>query len=187
LACGKCNTNRWIGDNCCTSRVPCRLVGFVPVNQLESLLEEAHIKLSSFVSDLLGFGARRMLKALAEGETNPAALAPLADERLRATPEQLCDALGACRELSDVYRRLLQMALEECRLIDEQIGKLDQELASLLSQHQDAVERLAEVPGLGVDSAQLLLKSARPPLPFPPGNVSRPGSVLAREKKRAPA
>ena len=163
------------------------LVDAVPVNQLESLLEEAHIKLSSFVSDLLGFSARRMLKALADGETNPAALAALADERLRATPGQLCDALGACRELSDVYRRLLQMALEECRLIDEQIGKLDQELASLLSQHQDAVERLAEVPGLGVDSAQMLLKPARPPLPFPPGNVSRPGSVLAREKKRAPA
>src|SRR5205807_6802539 len=60
-------------------------------NQLESLLEEAHIKLSSFVSDLLGASARRMLKALADGETNPAALAALADRNLRATPEQLCD------------------------------------------------------------------------------------------------
>src|SRR6266550_2721508 len=37
-------------------------------NQLESLLEEAHIKLSSLVSDLLGVSARRMLKALADGE-----------------------------------------------------------------------------------------------------------------------
>jgi hypothetical protein len=37
-----------------------------------------------------------MLKALADGETNPAALAALADQQLRATPEQLCDALGAC-------------------------------------------------------------------------------------------
>jgi transposase len=55
-------------------------------NQLESLLEEAHIKLSSLVSNLLGVSARRMLKALAEGETNPAALAALADERLCATP-----------------------------------------------------------------------------------------------------
>src|SRR6266481_1670855 len=131
-------------------------------NQLESLLEEAHIKLSSFVSDLLGFSARRMLKALAEGETNPAALAALADERLRATPEQLSDALGACTELNDVYRRLLQMALEECRLIDQQTGKLDQEIASLLSQHQDAVERLAEVPGLGVDSAQQIIAEVGP-------------------------
>jgi len=32
-------------------------------NQLESLLEEAHIKLSSLVSDLLGVSAQRMLKA----------------------------------------------------------------------------------------------------------------------------
>ena len=39
------------------------------------------------------------------------------------------------------------------RLIEEQIGQLDQEIASLLHQHQDAVQRLAEVPGLGVDSA----------------------------------
>jgi transposase len=49
-------------------------------NQLESLLEEAHIKLSSLVSDLLGASARRMLQALAEGETNPTAPATLADE-----------------------------------------------------------------------------------------------------------
>ena len=40
-------------------------------NQREALLEEAHIKLSSLVSDLLGASARRMLKALAEGETDP--------------------------------------------------------------------------------------------------------------------
>ena len=131
-------------------------------NQVEALLEEAHIKLSSLVTDLLGLSARRMLKALAEGETNPAALAALADERLRATPEQLCDALGACTELNDVYRRLLKMALEELRLIEEQIGQLDQEMASLLSQHQDAVQRLAEVPGLGVDSAQQIIAEVGP-------------------------
>jgi hypothetical protein len=88
-------------------------------NQVESLLEEAHIKLSSFVSDLLGLIAQRMLKALADGETNPAALAALADVRLRATPEQLCDALGACTELNPVYRRLLKMANPQERHFSE--------------------------------------------------------------------
>src|SRR6266704_3555736 len=126
-------------------------------NRLESLLEEAHIKLSSLVSDLLGASARRMLKALADGEANPAALAALADKNLRATQAQLCDALGACTELNPVYRRLLKMFLEELQLIDQQIGQLDQEMATLLGQHQAAVERLAEVPGLGVDSAQQII------------------------------
>ncbi len=126
-------------------------------NQLEALLEEAHIKLSSLVSDLLGASARRMLQALAEGETDPAALAALADQRLRATSTQLGDALGACTELNPVYRRLVKMVLEELQWIEQQIGQLDQEMASLLRQHQDAVQRLAEVPGLGVDSAQQII------------------------------
>jgi transposase len=122
-------------------------------NQLESLLEETHIKLSSLVSDLLGVSARRMLNALADGETNPAALAALAHQRLRATPEQLCDALGACTELKPVYRRLLKMTLEHLQILEQQIGQLDQELATLLHPHQDAVQRLAEVPGFGVRAA----------------------------------
>ena len=126
-------------------------------NQLEALLEEAHIKLSSFVSDLLGVSARRMLKALAEGETDPAALAAMAHKQLRATQAQLCDALGACAELKPIYRRMLQMFLEELQLIEQQISQLDQELATLLTRHQAAVEHLALVPGLGVDSAQQII------------------------------
>ena len=126
-------------------------------NRLEALLEEAHIKLSSLVSDLLGVSARRMLKALAKGETDPAALAALADYRLQATPEQLSDALGACQELNPVYRRLLKAAIEELELIEKEMGRLEQELAGLLRPHQGQVKRLAEVPGLGVDSAQQII------------------------------
>jgi hypothetical protein len=69
-------------------------------NRVESLQEEAHIKLSSLVLDLLGLSAQRMLKALADGETNPAVPAALADRKLHATQEQLRDALGACTELN---------------------------------------------------------------------------------------
>jgi len=126
-------------------------------NRLEALLEEAHLKLSSLVSDLLGASARRMLKALADGETDPAALAMLADYRLRAPQELLRDALGACQELNPVYRRLLKAVLEELELIEKQIGQLDQEIADLLRPHQNQVQRLAEIPGLGVDSAQQIL------------------------------
>jgi gluconate kinase len=66
-----------------------------------------------------------MLQALADGETDPAVLAAMADKRLRATPAQLCDALGACSELKPVYRRLLKMALEELHFLEQQIDRLD--------------------------------------------------------------
>jgi transposase len=131
-------------------------------NQLESLLEQAHIKLSSFVSDLLGLSARRMLKALADGETDPATLAALADCRLQATPEQLRDALGACTELNRTFRRLLQMALDELQLIETHIEKLEREAMSLMKEHQDVVQRVAEVPGFGVDSALQMIAEVGP-------------------------
>ncbi len=131
-------------------------------NRLESLLEEAHLKLSSLVSDLLGLSARRMLQAVADGETDPAVLAGLADRRLRATPAQLSDAFGACADLHPVYRRLLHLTLDELRLLEAQIQQLDQEMAGLLGQHQGAVERVAEVPGLGVDSAQQIIAEVGP-------------------------
>jgi len=126
-------------------------------SRLESLLEEAHIKLSSVVSDLLGTSARRMLQALADGETDPATLAALADQRLRATPAQLRNAFGACAGLHPVYRRLVKLTPEELQMIEEHLGQLDQEMATLLSHHHAAVRRLAEVPGLGVDSAQQII------------------------------
>ena len=126
-------------------------------NQLEALLEQGHIKLSSFVSDLLGLSARRMLKAIAEGESDPAALAAMADCRLRATPAQLRDALGACRELNGVYRQMLKMVLEELKLKEEHMEQLEKMVSGLLQDHQDTLQRVAEVPGFGVDSAMQMM------------------------------
>jgi transposase len=131
-------------------------------NRLECLLEEAHIKVSSLVSDLLGLSGRRMLRALADGETDPTTIARLGSPRLHATPEQLRDALGASTDLHLVYRRLLAMTLDELEVIDAHVRQLDEELARLLRAHQDAVERLAAVPGLGVDSAQQIIAEVGP-------------------------
>jgi transposase len=131
-------------------------------NQLEGLLEEGQIKLTSLVSDLFGISGRRMLKALADGESDPAALAALATSRLCATQDQLRDAMGACAELHPVYRKLLQMSLEELRLMDAQIENIDQEMAGLLKTHELAVQRLAEIPGLGCDSGQQIIAQIGP-------------------------
>ena len=59
---------------------------FVQAGQLDVSLFQQSLQL---VTDLLGLSARRMLKALADGETNPAAVAALADGRLRA-PRNSC-------------------------------------------------------------------------------------------------
>jgi transposase len=47
-------------------------------------------------------------------------------------------------------------------VLEQQIDRLDQEIAKLLRPHEDAVKRLAEVPGMGVDSAQQIIAEVGP-------------------------
>jgi transposase len=105
-------------------------------NQLEALLEEARIKLSSVISDLLEVSGRRILKALSEGETNPDRLAELGDDRLKCTPGELSDALTGSVE--PVHRELLKLYLERLHLLDQQVEKLDQMTARALQQYEEA-------------------------------------------------
>lgn len=50
-------------------------------NRIEKILEDALLKVSSVISDLMGASGRRFLQALAGGERSPAALAALGDSR----------------------------------------------------------------------------------------------------------
>jgi transposase len=128
-------------------------------NQMECLLEEMRIKLSIVVSNLLGASGPRILRALAKGETDPRQLARLGDERLQCTEQQLVDALTG--RAQPMHREILALQLERLQLIDTQIAKLNGMIAQAMKAHQEAVMRLAEVPALGVDSAQQIIGSGR--------------------------
>jgi transposase len=124
-------------------------------NQMECLLEEMRIKLSIVVSNLLGASGLRILHALAQGETDPKRLAELGDERLHCAEEQLVDALTG--RVQPMHRGMLALQLQRLQLIDQQMVQLNSMIAQAMKSHQDAVIRLAEVPGLGVDSAQQII------------------------------
>jgi transposase len=107
------------------------------------------------LSDLFGTSGLRILGALAQGETDPKKLAALGDDRLRCTDAQLIDALTG--NVQTTHQQLLTLYLQQLRLIDEQREKLNGMIAQALKAHQEAVVRLAEVPGFGPDSAQQVI------------------------------
>src|ERR1700756_4619458 len=124
-------------------------------SQIECLLEEMRIKLSIVVSNLLGASGLRILHALANGESDPKKLAALGEERLRCSEEQLIDALTGSPQ--PMHGEMLALQLQRLQLIDQQMARLNSMIAAAMKAHQDAVIRLAEVPGLGVDSAQQII------------------------------
>ena len=130
--------------------------------QLESLLEDARIKLATCVSDLFGTSSRRMLHGLADGETDPVALAAMAEPELQASPERLADALSAAPSLGLLHRQIVQLFLQRLELIEQQMVTLKLSIATSLHAHQQAVVRLAAVPGFGMDSAQQVIAEVGP-------------------------
>jgi len=129
-------------------------------NQLEALLEEMRIKLSSVISELLGLSGRRILEALAHGENDPSKLADLGDRRLRCSKEELADALTG--PVEPLQRKMLRWSLDRLHLLDGQIAAMDLCAAEAMRKHADAVIRLAEVPGFGPDSAHQLIAEVGP-------------------------
>ena len=130
-------------------------------NQLESLLEQAHIKLSSLVSDLLGASARRMVKALAEGRDRPRRAGGAGRSAAAGHAGTICRTrwgpAGLALRLSPAAQDGAGGAAD--RRPHREIRSGD---GRLLRPHQDAVRRLAEVPGLGVDSAQQIIAEVGP-------------------------
>jgi hypothetical protein len=107
-------------------------------NQIEVLLEQAQIKLTSVVSDVLGKSGRRMLEALLQGVHDPAELASLGDRRLQASQEQLADALSG--RITEAQRTVLRLFLQQIDQIEQHVAELDRALAQALVAHQDAIE-----------------------------------------------
>jgi transposase len=129
-------------------------------NQLEGLLEEMRIKLSSVITDLFGASGLRILGALAAGQTDPKQLAELGDDRLQCTQEKLIDAMTGKPE--PMHQELLALYLERRQMIDQQMEKLNGMIAQAMKAHEDAVVRLAEATGFGVDSAQQVIAEVGP-------------------------
>jgi transposase len=129
-------------------------------NHVEALLEEARIKLSSVVTDLLGASGRRILTAMSKGETDAARLAELGDDRLKCGREQLRDALTG--SLTALQQSVLKQYLDQLSLIDTQAEELSKLAGELTRPYQDAITRLAQIPGIGVITAQMIIAEAGP-------------------------
>ena len=96
--------------------------------RVEKILEDALLKISVVISDLFGVSGRRFLNALIAGERSPKALAALGDHRLKATRQQLEDALtGQFREIHaleiSTHLRLIDAINDEITRLDEAIGQ----------------------------------------------------------------
>jgi transposase len=136
------------------------------VQRIQKTFEEANIKLDSVISDILGASGRAMIEAIIAGETNPVRLAALADRRIKAPQEVLCEALRG--KVSDHHRFLLRLHLAQIDALEAAVRQIDLEVAASITRMDQEVgagdaafchlvSLLVTIPGISLLSAWVVL------------------------------
>ena len=143
--------------------------------RLEKLLEDALIKVTSVASKLQTLSTRDMVEALIAGQRDPQALADLARGRLRGKHPALVQALTG--RFDDHHGELARILLDQIDRLDTQIAQLTTRIAELVNDIDPVppaspldsagdgsrppatgrLQRLAEIPGLSTETAQLII------------------------------
>ena len=123
--------------------------------RVQKTLEDANIKLDSLLSDLMGKSGRAMLEALIAGETNPVKLASLASRRVKASPEELREALRG--RVTKYHRFLLRLHLNQIDALDAAMATLDAQVEADLGPFRTAVELITSIPGVKNLSAHVIV------------------------------
>jgi transposase len=125
------------------------------IQRLHKTLESANIKLDSVISDIMGRSGRAMIEAMIAGETDAENLASLADRRIKASPEELKQALLG--RIVKHHRFMLRLHLKQIDAIDAAIASLDDEVEANLAPFREGVELLKTIPGVNDVSAPTIL------------------------------
>ena len=124
------------------------------VQRLQKTLEDANIKLDSAVSDVIGVSGRAMIEALIAGESDPGKLAEFAHRRLKASPEELREALRG--RVTKHHRFLLRLHLKQIDALDAAVVEIDREVNDSLEPFRTSVQLLSTIPGISQLSAAVI-------------------------------
>jgi transposase len=123
--------------------------------RIQKALEDANIKITGIVSNILGKSGRAILNALVEGETDPERLVDLAGGRLKAPREKLVEALRG--NVRDHHRFLIKLHLDQIDGIDNAVRELEARVSEQLDPFRKNVELLTTIPGVSETAARVIV------------------------------
>ncbi len=125
------------------------------VQRIHKILEDANLKITSAISDVMGRSGRAFLQAVVDGVTDPEELASLGSARLKASRAQLVESLRG--HVTEHHRFMLRFFLEQVDQADRALAALDEQVVALLEPFRATVENVSSVPGFGPTAAAAVL------------------------------
>lgn len=122
--------------------------------RLQKVLEDAHVKITGVISNLLGVSGRAILRGIISGETDPERLLALTS-RLQAPRQRLLDGLQGA--VTDHHRFLLRLHLDHVEGLEKLVREVETQMEQVLGPFGEPYQRLMGIPGVSHTVAQTLL------------------------------
>lgn len=123
--------------------------------RIHKVLEDANIKLSSVLTDVMGVTGRQIVNAILEGHDDPATLAKFRNPRCKHSEQSFVDALTGI--VTAHHRFLLRMHLTQYDAIGASISSIEAELEQHLGPFREAEALLVTMPGVSATTAHVLI------------------------------
>ena len=123
--------------------------------RLQKTLEDANVKLTRVVTDILGVSGRAILAALIAGETDPERLADCTNVRVKASRADIVAAVHG--RVTAHHRFLLELHLGQIDALRAAVQKLEQQADEVLRPFREAAERLTTMPGVSETVARVII------------------------------
>jgi len=125
-------------------------------NRVHRILQDANIKLTTYVSDIFGVSGRALLESLVNGEVlEPHEVERMVKTQLKRKVPQLIDALNG--RIRFHHRKMIQKHLKHLAYLEKEIEVLESDITQLLFPYQEAVDLLVTIPGIQKDAAAGIL------------------------------
>ncbi len=125
-------------------------------NRILKILEDANIKISTYMSDVFGVSGRLMLNALIDSEVIEAShLAESAKRQLRAKIPEPTQALNG--RVTKHHRSIIKRSFDHLTFLEQQIAEIELDMEQYFVPYQNEIELLDTIPGVGVNVAQSIL------------------------------
>jgi transposase len=125
------------------------------VNRLCKVLEDAGLKMTTVITDVMGASGRAMLAALVAGTTDAGVLADLARAMLRKKLPELQRALQG--RFRPHHAFLLQQVLAKIDFLDETLERLTAEIDRRLVPFEPVLAALDTIPGVNRTGASSIV------------------------------
>jgi transposase len=155
--------------------------------RIQKTLEDANVKLTEAISDILGTSGRAILKALMTGETDPERLVDLTTGRLKASRAQLVEVLRG--RVTAHHRFMITLHLTQIEALETAVTTLEARIGDGLAPFRAAVNLLTTMPGLSETAAAVTLAEIGDNVsPFPTaGHLVSWAGLCPRAWMKAPA